>query len=133
MDTLIHTHSSSIAAFAAIAALMLVQLVIADVVGILRKHTPGTKVIDNHSDAHFRAARTVGNTNESIAIFVCALLFCILSGSSPVLTAYAAWSYVAFRVVYAICYYANLQTLRSISFGLSALSLLALLIIGTFF
>jgi len=111
---------------------MLIQLVISDATGILRKHVPGTKIADDHNDLLFRVSRTVTNTNESIAIFVCALLFCVLSGASPELTAYAAWSYVSFRVAYAAFYYLNLQSLRSISFGCSALALFALLLVGMF-
>jgi len=130
MDTILQTYSSSIATLAAIASIMLVQLLIADTTSILRKQVPGTKVNDDHNDLLFRVTRTVANTNETIAIFVCVLLFCILSGASPTFTAYAAWSYISFRAAYAICYYTNLQTLRSICFGLSALSLLALLLVG---
>ncbi|NKB99902.1 MAG: hypothetical protein GKR90_15580 [Pseudomonadales bacterium] len=46
------------------------------------------------------------------------------------MTAFCAWTYVTARSVYAICYYANLQVLRSICFGVSALSLAALLVVG---
>jgi len=130
MDTLLQTYSSSIATLAVIAGTMLIQLLVADATGILRKHVPGTKVSDDHSDLLFRVSRTVANTNESIAIFVCALLFCILSGASPVFTAYAAWSYVSFRMAYAVAYYLDLKLLRSICFGLSALALFALLLVG---
>lgn len=130
MDTLLQTYSSSIATLAVIAGTMLVQLVVADATGILRKHVPGTKVSDDHNDLLFRVSRTVANTNESIAIFVCALLFCILSGASPEFTAYAAWAYVCSRIAYAFAYYSDLRLLRSICFGLSALALFALLLIG---
>jgi len=111
---------------------MLIQLIISDATGILRKHIPGTKVADDHGDLLFRVSRTVANTNESIAIFICGLLFCILSGASAVFTAYAAWSYFGFRVAYAICYYFNIQILRSVSFALSVVALLTLLLIGIF-
>ena len=131
MPSVIEPYAGSVAAFGAAAALMLVQLVIADVTGIVRKHAPGTAVREDHSDVLFRVTRTVANTNESIGIFVCALLFCVLAAASPWYTAVAAWAYVGFRLVYAICYYSNLQTARSIAFGLSVASLLALLIIGT--
>lgn len=117
-------------AFAAVASLMLLQLVVADVLGIMNKHVPGTKIPDDHSNVLFRAARTVSNTNESIAIFICGLLFNILSGASPDYTAHASWSYFSFRTIYAICYYTNIPALRSMSFGLSLLSLLALLAVG---
>lgn len=133
METTFEIYSSSITTLAVMAAIMLVQLITADVTSICRKHIPGTSVSDDHSDFLFRVTRTVANTNESIAIFVCVLLFCILSGASPTLTAYGAWTYVTSRGVYAVCYYANLQTLRSICFGLSALALIGLLLVGVFY
>ncbi len=129
---MIEIYSSSVSALAAIATLMLVQLFIADAVSISRKHIPGTKVADDHSDLLFRVARTVANSNESIGIFICALLFCILSAASPVYTAYGAWAFVACRILYAGCYYANFQIPRSICFGFSAVALVALLLVGVF-
>ena len=114
------------------AALMLVQLTISDAVGIIRKHSPGSPVVGDHADLLFRVTRTVANTNESIAIFVCAILFCILSSASPSYTAYAAWIYVIMRALYALCYYTNLQTMRSTCFGIAALALAGLIGVGIF-
>ncbi|MEM7412133.1 MAG: MAPEG family protein [Myxococcota bacterium] len=126
------TYASSIAALGAVAGLLLLQVLVADVVGILRRHTPGTAVEGNHSELLFRVSRTVANANESIAVFVCAWLFCVLGGASPELTAWAAWAYLAFRCLYAVCYYANWQLLRSVCFGLSVLALAALVGVGVF-
>ena len=125
-----HPFSASIAGLGVLAALMLVQVIVADVVGILRRHTPGTPVNPEHADALFRVTRTVANTNETIAIFICALAFCILTDASIEYTAYATWIYVGSRMVYAACYYANQQLMRSVSFGVSLLALAAMLIIG---
>lgn len=124
------TFSTSIYALGAVSVLSLVQLIIADVTGIARKHVPGTAISGDHSDFLFRASRTVSNTNESIAIYVCALLFCIFGAASAELTAYAAWGYVVARVAYAACYYSDYRTLRSVCFALSLLSILALILVG---
>ena len=124
------TYASSILGLGVLAALMLVQVVIADVVGILRRHIPGTPVEPAHSDSLFRVTRTVANTNETVVIFVCALLFCMLTNASPINTAYATWSYVGCRFIYAACYYSNQQTLRSIAFGMSLIALASLIVIG---
>lgn len=129
----IQTYSTAITALGTLAGLMIVQLLIADMLGIMNKHTPGSTVTADHSNALFRAVRAVANTNESIAIFVCLFLFCVLAGADPDLTAYAAWSYVITRSLYALCYYTNQQTLRSVSFGLSIVCLLALLVVGVFY
>lgn len=123
----------TIFALGTLAVLMLVQLLAADVLGIQAKHKPGTPVAADHSNSLFRASRVVGNANESIAIFILAVAFCIMSGASPSYTAYAAWAYVVARFVYAGCYYGNMQTLRSTIFGVSLLALVALLVIGFFF
>ena len=130
MDTLLQAYGASVLAFGAMAALMLIQVLVADVFAILRKHVPGTPVQPDHGDALFRASRTVANTNESIAIFVCALLFCILSSASPMYTAFAAWTFVVSRALYAICYYTNQQALRSTCFGVSILALLGMVVVG---
>ncbi len=132
MDNLAQLYSSSIAALGVFTLLMLLQILAADVVGIMRKHPPGTPVAADHGNALFRVVRTVANTNESVAVFLGGLLFCVLSSASPQYTAYAAWAYVLARAFYTICYYANLQVLRSIGFGFSLLALAALLIVGAF-
>lgn len=130
MDTFFPTYSSAIASLGGLAALMFVQLLVADVLGIRNKHVPGTPVEPDHSNLLFRASRAVANTNESVAIFVCALLYCTLGYAHPIYTAYLAWAFVLARALYAVCYYANLQTPRSICFGLSLLILLAMLVVG---
>ena len=130
MDTFFHTYSSAIASLGGLAALMLVQLLISDVFGIVNKHVPGTPVEADHGNALFRVSRAVANTNESVAIFICALLYCTLGYAHPLYTAYLAWAFVLARALYALCYYTNLQTLRSLCFGVSLLILLAMLIVG---
>ncbi|MEM8766095.1 MAG: MAPEG family protein [Pseudomonadota bacterium] len=124
------TYTLSIAALGFVAALLLVQLLVADVLGVLKKHTPGTPVEADHSNVLFRATRTVGNANESIAIFICALLFCFFSSADPGNMALAAWVYATARTLYAVCYYANLQLLRSLTFAVSLMALAALIMIG---
>ena len=112
------------------ALLMLLQVLVADFVGIRNRHVPGSGLSGGHEDAFFRVARTVANTNETIAIFLLAALFCVWAGASESATAWAAWAYVGARGAYAVCYYCNLQTLRSTCFVISLLALLALLVIG---
>ena len=130
MDTFLQAYSSSVAAFGFVAALMLIQVLVSDAFGIRRKHVPGAPVETDHSNPHFRASRTVANTNETIAIFVCALLFCILSSASPGYTAITAWTFAVSRLLYAICYYTNQQVLRSTCFGISILALIGLIVVG---
>ena len=131
-ETLLTTYASAVGALGYVAALMMVQLLVADVLGIRHKHTPGSTVPADHANILFRATRAVGNMNESIGIFICALLFCVLGSASPGLTANAAWGYAIARTLYLVCYYANLQIPRSICFGLSLLALAVMLYAGFF-
>ena len=127
---IMQTYEMTIYAIGVLALLLLSQLLVADVVGILSKHTPGSAIGGGHSDLLFRVSRTAANTNESIAIFILATLFCILSGASPTYTAYGAWGFVLSRALYAVFYYSNLQTLRSATFAISLCCLLGLLLTG---
>ena len=119
-----------VAALGGMALLMLIQILVVDVLGIFSKHVPGAPVDADHDSLFFRAVRTVANTNESIAVFILAVLFCVLAEASPLYTAYAAWGFFASRISYAVCYYSNLKLLRSAVFGISLLFLFALLVIG---
>lgn len=123
-------YTGTIVAIGTLALLMFCQIIVADVVGLKSKHLPGSQVSADHGKLLFRVTRTVANTNESIAIFIVAAMFCMLSGAAADSTAYAAWSFVAARFLYALCYYANLQAARSVMFGISLFALAALLVIG---
>ena len=126
----LEAYTAAISALGAMALLMFVQVIVVDVVGLRAKHSPGSAVEADHGNILFRVSRTVANTNESIAVFILALLFCVLSGASPAYTGYAAWAYVIARILFALCYYTNQQTLRSVCFGLSLFSLASLLVTG---
>ncbi len=127
---LLETYPYLVSAIGTMVLILIVQLLIADVIGVLSKHLPGSSVAADHSSLLFRATRVVGNTNESIAIFILASIFCMLTSASPLAAGMSAWAYVASRLLYACCYYANLQTMRSVIFVVSLLSLIALLITG---
>ena len=128
--SVLEPYSLSVAALGYVAALLLTQLLVADVLGVMKKHTPGTPVEPSHSNPLFRVSRTVGNTNESIAVFVCALLFCFFAAADPGHTAIAAWTFAISRTLYAGFYYGNLQAPRSLSFALSLMALAGLIVIG---
>ncbi|MFN3237592.1 MAG: MAPEG family protein [Pseudomonadales bacterium] len=129
---LLVAYENTVAALGAAALLMLVQLLIADVLGIKAGHTPGGAISADHDNPLFRAARVVANTNESVAIFILGVAFAVLNGGSPQYLSYAAWGYVVARAAYAACYYLDLRPLRSVVFGVSLLALVAVLAIGAF-
>lgn len=127
---LLGDYQQTVTAIGAMALLMFVQTLIVDVVGMRAKHVPGSTVAVDHENLLFRVSRAVGNTNETIAIFLLGVIFCMLSGANPQQTAIAAWGFVAARGLYALCYYFNLKILRSTVFGVVLLSLLSLVVIG---
>ena len=123
-------HGWTVWAWMAMGALMLAQLGVVDVLGLRSGHQPGSPVPFEPQVAHFRATRALGNTNESIAVFVLLTLFCIGSDAHAGATAAAAWACVGFRVAHTACYWAGLALARSLSFAGVLLSLVALLVIG---
>lgn len=127
---LAQSYSTTISALGFLAILMFGQLLIADLIGIKSKHTPGSQVPSDHGNPLFRASRAVANINESVAIFLLAVLFCMLSGASAIATGYSAWAFVISRLLYAVCYYSNWQLPRSAMFAVSLVALAALLVIG---
>ena len=107
-----------------------VQLLLADIIGTKEKHTPGYPISPEHNDLHFRSSRAIANTNESVAIFILFVSFAILSSANPEWLNYSAVLYLVGRVGHMLFYYSNLKLLRSISFGVSLLGLIAIFIVG---
>ncbi|MFD2177828.1 MAPEG family protein [Veronia pacifica] len=106
------------------------QLVVLDVVGITTKHTPGHPVEADHNTFLFRASRGLSNTNESVAIFILFAVFSVLSSADPTWLNTSALVYLAGRIAHMMFYYSNLKILRSISFAVSLVGLLAMFISG---
>ena len=132
LNALINNYELTIYSMGALSLLLLIQVIVADVVGLKARHVPGTPVEGGHSNLLFRVTRTVGNTNESIAIYIITVLFCMFSGADATYVGYLSWGYVIARTAYAICYYTNQQMARSVCFGISLLSLAGLLGVGVF-
>jgi len=127
---IVTSYAHTVYAIGSLAFLMLVQLLIADVIGIRSKHVPGSSIPSDHNNLLFRASRVVANANETIGIYILATAFCVLSNVSPQTTALLSWAFVIARLCYAACYYCNLKILRSVIFGISLLVLLAQLVVG---
>jgi len=123
---------STFAALLAIGVLILLQLVVADIAAILAKHESGTPISPDFSRFYFRAARAHANTNESVAVFIAAVVVGVLASASSYWLGVSAWAYVGCRAVHMAAYYANKKLPRSAAFGLSLVALLAMLgVIGS--
>ncbi|PHR61219.1 MAG: hypothetical protein COA43_04370 [Robiginitomaculum sp.] len=116
-------YTLTIKTIAAVGGLLLVQLIIADIAGIKSKHNPGSTVTADHNSFLFRATRVLGNMNESVMIFMAFAIAGILSGADPVLLGRSAMVYALARACFALCYWFNIKTARSIFFGVGAIAL----------
>ena len=109
---------------------LLVQLLIADIAGLLSGHVPGTPVVASHDSFHFRATRAHANTNESIAAYV------LLALSGVALEVDSSWlnglsvTYCFARAAHMGFYLLGWGALRSVSFGVSLLALLGMVVLG---
>ena len=110
------------------AGLLIVQLVVADVVGLRKGHMPGTAVTTSHSDFHFRAVRAHANTNESLCAFIILAACAVALQADPNWTNLSAALYAGSRTLHTLVYWAGLAKIRSVAFGLSLVGLLGLLI-----
>lgn len=112
------------------AVLLLIQLLVADVVGITSKHTPGHPVPADHGSFLFRSGRALSNSNESIAIFILAVWFSIALSANPDWVNRGAIIYFVGRVGHMGFYYANIPLMRSLSFVVSLVGQVVLLVAG---
>lgn len=116
MTEIVVHYNTLLISSAGLVGLMLVQLLTADVAGLVSKHIPGTAVPQNHASFLFRANRALANTNESIALYVLLLVLLIFTESDPILSGYAAMTFLGGRVLHSICYWFDLRIARSITF-----------------
>jgi uncharacterized MAPEG superfamily protein len=123
-------YAGTVWAMGVMGALVLVQVIVADVAGIRAGHVPGTAVGGGHESFLFRAARAHANTNETIAAFILLALFGILHNAAPGWLNACALVFVAARVAHMLCYWAGVGVLRSVAFVVAFLALVGMLIAG---
>jgi len=111
-------YQTSVVVLGAYGFLSLLQLLVADVVAIRRRHEPGTAITGGHDDFLFRATRAHANTNESLATVVLIAGFAIAVGAAPGVVNTGLMSFLGFRVLHMAAYYLDLRLLRSVAFGL---------------
>lgn len=122
-------YHSALVACVVLAALILAQVLVADVALIRSKHVPGMPVADGHGVFRFRAVRALGNTNETLGLFLLLLALAIAFAAEPRWVNALTWSYVAGRAGHMAFYYARLGLARSVSFAVSLGAQAALLVL----
>lgn len=130
METTFAAYAQALAGLVTLAALVLVQFLVADLAGIRAKHVPGMPVTTGHSDFLFRATRAIGNTNEQLPAFLLIVISAILLGAAPRAAGIAVWVFVAARAAHMACYYADLRTPRSIAFAVGLIAQAAILVMA---
>jgi len=121
-------YHSTLVACTALAVLIMIQVLIADLASIRAKHVPGMPVTDGHASFHFRAVRAIGNTNETLGLFLLLAALALLLGANPKWVNALAWTYTAARAGHMGFYYARMGRARSIAFSVSVAAQLGLLI-----
>lgn len=132
MGSFLELYEPTILACGLIGALLLIQLLIADVFSIASRHPPGTPIEPNHENPLFRAHRAYANTNESISAFVLLVLFSLAMSAPAGWLNGLSWVYAVGRLGHMLCYYANIKTLRSVFFGVSFIALLGMAGLGVY-
>ncbi len=107
-------------------ALLLLQLLVADIAGMKVPHIPGAPIEPDHNNFLFRAHRSLANMNESVAIFIIFALVGILSAADGLWLGRLSLVYVAARAAYMLCYWFNIKLMRSAFFGISLVALLGM-------
>lgn len=128
MQDFLIPYGAALTACVTLGGLILIQVLVSDFAGIKAKHVPGMPVTDGHASFHFRAVRTLANTNETLGLFLLLTFAALWLQASAVWVNALAWAFVAARGAHMVCYYARWGTARGIVFGLSLLALFGLLI-----
>jgi len=130
MQEVLQPYEVTIWCLVTMGGLLFVQLLVADVIGLTRGHTPGTALTSSHGDIHFRATRAHANTNESIASFLLLTIGGMALGVAPQYLNILAVVYCGARIAHMIFYWLNLAPLRSLSFIVSLCALLGMMVMG---
>jgi len=129
MNEALMAYHSTLLACVVLAGLILAQLLIADVASIRAKHVPGMPVTDGHASFHFRAVRALGNTNETLGLFLLLAALAIALGADAKWTGILAWVYAAGRAGHMTFYYARIGLARSTAFSVSVAAQIGLLLL----
>lgn len=128
LETLAPYHSTLVACLV-LAGLVLLQVLVADFASIRAKHVPGMPVTEGHGSFLFRSSRALGNTNETLGLFLLLVALALAFGASPKWVGVLAWTYVVARGGHMGFYYLRMGLARSISFGVSLAAQVGLLVV----
>lgn len=129
MSEALLAYHSMLVAGAVLAVLIMVQVLVADVAGMRAKHVPGMPVTDGHASFHFRSVRALGNTNETLGLFLLLAALAVALAAPAKWVNALAWTYVAARAGHMGFYYLRMGKARSLAFGLGLAAQFGLLVV----
>ncbi|WP_256871078.1 MAPEG family protein [Shewanella sp. Scap07] len=127
---LVSQYGTSVLVLGLSGMLFFIQLLVADITGIKQKQIPGTAITGGHDSFLFRSSRAFANSNETVGILVLFILFSIFSSANPTWVNNLSLVYMLGRIGHMMCYYANFQLMRSVSFVVSAIGLVGIFVSG---
>ena len=123
---LVHLYPGTVLAWIVVAVLLLVQVLVADVIGLRRKKPPGAEAEGGHDDLLWRADRAHRNTNETLGVFVLLSLAAIAVEAHPVAANGCALAFAGARAGHMLCYWFDVRILRSVCWIAALIALLVL-------
>jgi uncharacterized MAPEG superfamily protein len=88
------------------------------------------KAVDFGTTAAGRLARARDNGFEALILFTAAVAMVALTSSSSDLTIQAAWTFVAARAIYTVCYAFNLVPWRTLVWFVGSMATLVLVVVA---
>lgn len=123
-------YASTVFAVGVLAAIQVLQQLVADLVAIRRKHEPGTALPGGHDDLLFRSGRAFANSVENTGVFLLTLAFAVLREADPSWVDRLVWAHVAGRAGHMVCYWLDARLARSLFFTIGLLAVIGLLVVG---
>lgn len=111
---------------AALAVLVIAQVVVATAAARRGGHVPGVAIQDGPRSFAFRAQRAHQNTLENAVPFLVALAAALAIGVSPRVVDGAVLVFVGARVAHASAYYAGVERPRTAAFAIGLLAVLVM-------
>jgi uncharacterized MAPEG superfamily protein len=130
MNEYLQAYQAAVICLGLAGGLIVLQILIADVVAIANKHTPGMPIDQGHGSFLFRSARSAANTGETLSAFIACLLFCLFIGANPEWTNGLAMLYIGARVAHMVSYYLDWRLARSAIFAFTIVAIVGLCGLG---
>lgn len=128
MSTILQTHAATVWTLLGLAALVVVQVVVATAATRKAAQVPGLPLTVGHESFAFRAFRAHQNTLENLPPFVLAVVVAVVAGVSPSLLDAASLGFLAARLAHAVAYYRGVAPARTAAFAIGLLAMVVIIV-----